>query len=130
MPAGRPSKYDSLFCEMVIECGRQGMGKLEMCAEIGCHYTTFEDWQEKHSEFSEAVKEGLRQSQAWWERKGREATFNSKDFNATSYIFNMKNRFKEDWRDKHEVENTHDVKDSLAEILGIAATQSKRIGTQ
>ena len=28
------------------------------------------------------------------------------NFNATSYIFNMKNRFKEDWRDRHDLDHT------------------------
>ena len=47
-------------------------------------------------------------SQGWWEMKGRQATVGEVEgFNATSFIFNMKNRFKEDWRDKQEVDNTH-----------------------
>jgi len=83
------------------------MGKLETCAELGIDYNTFESYQEKHPEFFKAVKQGGQLSQAWWGRKGREATFGGVDgFNATSYIFNMKNRFKEDWRDKHEFEHS------------------------
>lgn len=107
MPAGRPTKYRPEMCETVIECGKQGMGKLETCLELDIDYTTFEAWQDKHPEFSKAVKAAQRHSQGWWERKGREATFGGVDgFNATSYIFNMKNRFKEDWRDKHELEHS------------------------
>ena len=63
------------------------------------------DYQEKFPEFSIAVKEALRVSQAWWEEKGREATFGAHPgYNATSYIFQMKNRFGEDWRDRKEVD--------------------------
>jgi transposase len=110
MPAGRPTKYDPAMCETVIECGEQGMGKLEMCKELRIDYSTFEAYQEKHTEFSQAVKRALQLSQAWWEGKGREATFGGVDgFNATSYIFNMKNRFREDWRDKHD----HEVNGNL-----------------
>jgi len=46
-------------------------------------------------------------SQGWWESKGREATFGGvPNFNATSFIFNMKNRFPADWRDKQDHELT------------------------
>ena len=106
MPAGRPSKYDPAFCDMVIAAGQEGMGKAEMAAEIGVAYSTFDLWTQEHEEFSEAVKQARRLSQAWWEKQGRVATFGGVDgFNATSYIFQMKNRFREDWNDtvKQEV---------------------------
>jgi transposase len=107
MPAGRPTKYDPALCERVIECGAEGMGKLETCAEIGIHYETFEAWQEKHPEFSEAVKASQALSQAWWEKNGRIATFGGcPNFNATSYIFQMKNRFSKDWRDKRDIDHS------------------------
>lgn len=104
---GRPTKYDPAFCARVIELGREGMGKCEMAAELDLHYETFEAYQANHHDFSEAVKAALRLSQAWWEKQGRVATFGAHPgFNATSYIFNMKNRFKEDWRDKVEQEQS------------------------
>lgn len=107
MPAGRPSKYDPAFCDKVISLGREGAGKCEMAAELGITYNSFETYQDQHPEFLQAVKEALRISQAWWEKQGRKATFGDiPGFNATSYIFNMKNRFKDDWRDKVEQENT------------------------
>lgn len=110
MPGGRPTKYKPEFCETVVECGREGMGKLEMCAELDICFETFQNWQQKHTEFSEAVKKALQLSQAWWEKAGRTATFGGYDgFNATSYIFNMKNRFPTDWRDKQV--NEHVGKD-------------------
>jgi len=110
MGAGRPSKYDPAFCERVIELGTGGAGKCEMSAELGIHYTTFEAWQSEHEEFSEAVKQALRFSQAWWEKQGRIATFGGVEgYNATSYIFQMKNRFREDWRDKVEQEHSGGV---------------------
>lgn len=107
---GRPTKYKPEFCDRVIELGSQGMGKCEIAAELDCAFHTFEAWQEEHPEFLQAVKAALRKSQAWWEARGREATFGAHDgFNATSYIFNMKNRFKEDWRDKVEQEHSGGV---------------------
>ena len=108
---GRPTKYDPSFCEKVIELGRQGASKAEMALDLGIAYSTFDVWQNDKPDFSEAVKAAERLSQGWWEKQGRIATFGGCDgFNATAFIFNMKNRFKEDWRDKVEQEHTGGVK--------------------
>lgn len=105
--AGRPSDYDAAYCEQVIELGRTGASKAEMAAEVGCARSTFALWEEAHPEFSEAVKHAVDLSQAWWEKQGRLATFGGTEgFNATSYIFNMKNRFSADWKDKVEQDQT------------------------
>ena len=117
MPAGRPSKYKPEMCDRVIELGREGMSKVEIAAELDIHYSTFIAWQEEKPEFSASVKQAEKFSQAWWERKGREATFDSQGFNATSYIFNMKNRFSDDWRDKVET----DINARLA-VSGVEVT--------
>jgi hypothetical protein len=102
--AGRPTKYDPAFCALVIELGREGMGRMEMAAELGIAYNSFTTYQEQHSEFLQAVKQAEALSQAWWEKNGRIATFGGHEgFNATSYIFQMKNRFPNDWRDKRDV---------------------------
>jgi len=87
------------------------MGKCEMAAELDVAYDTFEKHQAENPEFLEAVKRALRLSQAWWEGKGRIATFGGIDgYNATSYIFQMKNRFKEDWRDKVDSDQNHSIR--------------------
>jgi len=104
---GRPTKYTPEMCDTVIECGKRGMGKCEMAVELDIAYDTFDRWQNENKEFSDAVKAAMRQCQAWWERKGREATFGEVDnFNATSYIFQMKNRFRADWNDTVKNEHT------------------------
>ena len=92
---------------MVIEMGKTGASKAEICLDLDIHYSTFQLWQEQHEEFSEAVSKAERLSQGWWEKNGRIATFGGiQGFNATSFAFNMKNRFKDDWRDKVEQEHT------------------------
>lgn len=110
MPAGRPSKYKAEFCDIVIEKGAEGATLAEMADAIDIDRSTLNDWREQHPEFSRAVKRGLDKAQAWWERQGRLATFGAGDgFNATSWIFNMKNRFRDDWRDKQDVEHSGGV---------------------
>lgn len=100
---GRPTKYRPEMCDQVKAMGDDGMSLCEMSAELNISYETFYQWKENNPQFSEAVKDALRRSQAWWEKRGRQATFGEiQGFNATSYIFNMKNRFKEEWSDKKE----------------------------
>ena len=120
MPAGRPTSYDPRFCDLVIELGKEGASKAEMAAECGVSRPTFDAWCEAHEEFLYSVKEAFSFSQAWWEKKGRVATFGGVDgFNATSFIFNMKNRFPNDWREKTEQAVTHTFhEDALDELDG------------
>lgn len=107
MPAGAPSKYKKEFCERVIEIGKTGASKAEMAVELGISRASFDNYEKEFPEFLEAVREAITYSQVWWEKNGRIATFGAMpNFNATTYIFNMKNRFKDDWRDKVEQEVT------------------------
>ena len=117
-PVGRPTKYEPKMCETVIELGKEGMSKCEIGVNLGISHDTFCRWQKENEDFSEAVKEAMRHSQAWWERQGRMATFGAIDgFNATSYIFNMKNRFRADWNDT--VKNEHSGPDGGAIVQKI-----------
>ena len=97
--AGRPTKYRKEYCELVPELMSDGLGKVEVCAEIGVDYHTFLSWQEKHPQFLQSVKKGDKLSEAWWMREGREA-LRDRDFNSTLWYMNMKNRH--GWADKTE----------------------------
>lgn len=106
MAGGRPTKYDPKMCEQLIECGEQGFSITEMACHIGISKETLYDWSRNNQQFSDSLKIAVEKSQAWWEKKGRAATFGEiEGFNPTAYIFQMKNRFREDYSDvnKHEV---------------------------
>lgn len=103
----RPTKYDPAMCDVLVQCGEQGMGRAEMAAELGITRQTLNEWCSTNPEFSDAVKRALDLSQAWWERKGREGAIGMVDgFNATGYIFQMKNRFRDEWSDTHKTEHS------------------------
>jgi hypothetical protein len=107
MPAGRPTKYNPAMCQTAIESGRIGKTLVGMADDLDINRETLNEWMKIHPEFSSAVKEGLRRSQAWWEEQGRLATFGGVDgFNATSYIFQMKNRFRAEWNDTVKSEHS------------------------
>jgi hypothetical protein len=67
---------------------------------------------------SEKIKEARRKGRMLWEGMGRDGAFGKvPNFNATSWIFNMKNRYKEDWRDKHEHGFTNSQGQDIAEDI-------------
>jgi transposase len=106
-PGGRPTKYDPAMCEIVIQCGAEGKTLVGMADALNIHRDTLHEWRKSNPEFSDAIRFGLMKSQAWWEEKGRIATFGEvQGFSATAYIFQMKNRFAEDWRDTVKQEIT------------------------
>ena len=107
MPAGRPSKYDPVMCETVMQVGAEGKTLAGMADALDVDRDTLNQWRASNAEFSVAVKRGLEKAQAWWEENGRVATFGGVDgFNATSYIFQMKNRFRDEWSDTHKTEHS------------------------
>jgi len=113
---GRPTDYKPEYCETVIELMSEGASKAEVCLELNCDFQSFLNWQKKYPEFFEAVKRGLHLSKGMWEKMGRKAAFGKvENFNATAWIFNMKNRFgkmddfSEKWSDKQEVEHSGEV---------------------
>ena len=105
---GRPTKYKPEMCDQVIKLMGQGASLIEVAAELGVSHETVHDWKRVDSPqyieaFSDAIKAGVRLSHAWWERNGR-INLENKDFSATLWYMNMKNRF--GWRDKHDIDMT------------------------
>jgi transposase len=103
MAMGRPTKYDPAMCATVVEMMAEGCSKVEVCAALGICYETWMNFQKAHEDFSLSVKRGEQLSEAWWQREGR-TNLKDRDFSATLWYMNMKNRF--GWKDKHEVDNT------------------------
>jgi hypothetical protein len=107
----RPTKYKKEYCEALIEHGRKGFSFQCFGPSIGVWQATVYNWlnavkkngKPKHPEFLEAKKEADAQCLYFYEKQGRNGmmgTGNYKHFNATVWIFQMKNRFK--WRNEHK----------------------------
>lgn len=112
-------KYRPEMCAAMLEMGAKGYGRMEMVAALKITHRTFLNWLDSNPEFAEAAQEAAYLSQAWWERRGREATFGGVDgFNATSYIFQMKNRFRKDWRERAEVLHEFNLGEELDKLDG------------
>lgn len=69
--------------------------------------------QKREPIFSEAVKEGKVLSEAWWARLGQKGITMGKRFNGVPYIFNMHNRFSDNWKNKQDVQHSGDPKNPV-----------------
>jgi len=95
------------MCAIVIAAGEEGETLAGMAEACDVDRETINNWMAANPEFSRAVKRGLQRAQVWWERQGKIGTFGGVDgFNATSYIFQMKNRFRADWNDTLKSEHS------------------------
>jgi len=91
-------KYDPDICNELPEMFANGESIVEVAQALGISKRCFYDWQEKHTEFKEAVEAGLSLSEAWWLKLGRAGAMGKVQVNSAVWIFNMKNRHK--WTDR------------------------------
>jgi transcriptional regulator with XRE-family HTH domain len=122
MPAGRPTLYESRFCDLLIEHMSKGLSYESFAGFIGVSKQTIYDWEKANPEFLDAKNIGTEKARLWWEQKAADYLINTDEtirdsegnmttkrtsLNSTVWIFNMKNRFKEDWKDRHDVTQTN-----------------------
>jgi hypothetical protein len=100
--------------DMIINLMSDGGSKTEVIYELGIAKDTFNRLCDDDTEFLATVKKGVLACEAWWERKGRKELEN-KDFSATLWYMNMKNRF--GWKDRQDV--TTNDKDLPTPILPV-----------
>ena len=108
-PVGRPSKYDESFCDQVIDLGKQGLSITQIACELDIHKDTLYDWKKTKPEFSDAIKKARDYAQGFWENALRTAALGMNPEgvtpNPTLMIFQMKNRFPDEWREKQVQEH-------------------------
>ena len=106
-PVGRPTLYDPALCDKVIELGKLGKSVEQIASILGFSLRTFYIWRDAHEEFLHAMEDAKQYEQYWWEEQMQlAATGENPDANATLFIFNMKNRFHQDWKDNRQLDHT------------------------
>lgn len=104
---GRPRKdltelpadwYDQVLSEM-----QNGASLEEIKTLLNISNDLHTRWMKDEEAYSETIKRGIELSKAWWMKQGR-TNLENKDFSATLWYMNMKNRF--GWKDKSETDIT------------------------
>jgi hypothetical protein len=114
-PFGRPTKYRPEYCEALVDHMAQGLSFESFAGTIGVCDDTLRYWCDKFPDFSHARKLGTQANRIFWEKLGIQgATGQLQGFNATSWIFNMKNRFK--WTDRLDTNTNHSGKIDIPAI--------------
>jgi hypothetical protein len=101
LAGGRPTKFKTEYAEQLVEHMGRGYSFESFGGAVKVCKQTLYSWCEAHDTFKQAKALGETLSQYWWEQQGHAGLYmGGKDtpFNATVWIFNMKNRF--GWRDK------------------------------
>ncbi len=99
---GRPTKYEPAFCGMLLEHMAKGLSFECFGAVVHVTAKTLYNWKDDNPEFLQAHKLGENYCRMFWEQLGAAgASGHLPGFNASAFIFNMKNRF--DWTDKRDV---------------------------
>lgn len=105
---GRPTKYKPEYCQMLIDHMEKGLSFESFAGTINACDDTLRNWANRYPEFFNARKEGYAKNRAFWEKLGMAGlTGKIAGFNASVWIFNMKNRFK--WTDRQETTHAGNV---------------------
>lgn len=144
MPAGRPSKYKPEMVEQVRKLCLLGATDAELADFFDVSLATLYTWRSRYPEFLDAQKIGKAECDDRVERSlyQRAIGYSHPDTHISNYqgvitetpivkhhapdttaaIFWLKNRRKEDWRDRQDHEHTHSISTQLADALTRVAT--------
>jgi hypothetical protein len=115
--AGRPTDYKPEYCDMLIDHMGQGYSFESFAGLVDVARSTIYEWVENQPDFSDAKSTAFEKSRLFWEKAGIDGLFSeteydekgkptkSRSLNSTVWIFNMKNRFKDEWREKQEIKH-------------------------
>jgi hypothetical protein len=122
-PFGRPTKYDKKYCQELIDHMSGGLSFEAFAGVISVGPATIYRWVDDYGDFREAKIIAFSKNRLFWEKTGISGLFTEKgrNFNASSWIFNMKNRF--GWQDRKEETDSNKIHTVKIELPGQAAQQ-------
>ena len=108
-PVGRPSQYDSAYCEEAIALGKIGKSTEAIGATIGVGTATLYRWMDEHPEFREAIALAKDFELLWWEDHAQSFLVENKEsdkLNTGLWSRSMAARFPKKYRESTKTEIT------------------------
>jgi hypothetical protein len=97
------SAYKPEYCKIAAKVLADGESLAAVCAELDICRKTLYNWRDAHPEFESALNKGLQKAQREWEALGRDGISGNLDkFSPSPWIFTMKNRFRDDYKEDKE----------------------------
>jgi hypothetical protein len=93
-----PDRWEQIICD----AAQNGASAVELRCLLGVSKDAWNTLKEDSEEFSTTVNKAHDLCQVWWERAGRKMAVGETHGNATTWIFNMKNRF--GWGDRQQID--------------------------
>ena len=135
--AGALTKYNKKYCEELIDHMESGLSFESFAGTIRVCRKTLYNWEKEHDDFKRAKGIATELCRIFWEKLGRDHIINltsskkgeskSKSLNSSVWIFNMKNRFPQEWREKQPGEEDQiNINLSLAEEVAKARARAKK----
>lgn len=128
-PVGRPSQYDPVYCERVIELGKLGKSVEQIAAQIGVGTKTMYNWRDEHPEFLHAMDIAKELELDWWENIAQNMMIENKEgdkLNSSIWSRSMAARFPKKYRESTKTEITG--ADGAPLVTGINVTFVKPNG--
>lgn len=97
------TNYKPEYCQQIIKFMETGKSKEAFAGSIGVSRQAIYNWMKAQDDFKEACGIAEARCQNFWEELGLVGVTEGKNFNATAWIYNMKCRFPDQWREKQEI---------------------------
>lgn len=99
---GRPTKYDPIYCDQMIEFMSKGYSYTAFAGHIGVNVDTLQEWSRNHRDFSVAKSIAEAACEKTLISIGHGLITGRLRGNATPWVFMMKNICK--WKDRTDLE--------------------------
>lgn len=114
---GRPTKYSTEFCQIVVELGKAGLSIAQIASHFDVCRQTIDNWARRHPEFLEALSRARTHAQAWWEFQAMAGLTHPK-FNCRLWEKSVQARFREDYTSNSAViDNPRNNDDVMAQAF-------------
>ncbi len=108
-PVGRPTLYDPVLCEKVVELGKLGKSIEQIAYNLNLSIRVLYKWRDEHEEFMQALEDAKHFEQAWWEEQAHAYMVETKEgprLNASLWSRSMAARFPKKYREQVKQEIT------------------------